>query len=559
MPKKIAFFVPYFWAPHLETDLELIHQHIVSGDDITVFICASELPSCFSNAEHSLSVCNLCKARRRNGLNALELTERVGIKNFLNIQHEQSRLIRGLVETPSPASIASLKTIRVDAFELGIAVFNELVGHKRNANPSLDENYVKASIESGALVYYSFRNHFRESKPDLFYTFNGRFVISSAAVAAAKAEKVSYALHDRAGVLNRYWLVENESLHSLPYWKSRLANEWSQSELSQAEKERLGAIWFEDRLQHKNQGWFSVTGDQSIDLPQTFDSTKTNIVIFNHSEWEYNGFEEFALPFYKSQSEAILALAQSLKDEPRIQIYLRVHPCLKDNVSAETEFIEKQLTRQFPNFEVIPADASVKTYKLMEKASLVVSYGSTTGIEAVYQGTPSILLGHAWFEDLDACLTVPSHRMLVELILSESYKCSEKEIQRRRLNALKYGFFIQTGGSTYKVFDQTDIFDLQLRNGTTAISYDPPSYTEGLKRELPRRMEATATNPLTSAISELTEQISALEAENQRLNDEIVSSRKLSKVQCRIANFFPDLRGALARRFARKSTHDKLN
>ena len=59
-----------------------------------------------------------------------------------------------------------------------------------------------------------------------------------------------------------------------------------------------------------------------------------------------------------------------------------------------------KLGEKYPNMTVIPGGSSLSTYALIDRADVVVVWGSTTGAEAVYHGKPVILLGGAVYREL---------------------------------------------------------------------------------------------------------------------------------------------------------------
>ena len=530
MNKTVAFFIPYFWTPHIETDLELVHRHIKDGDEVVLFICESELPTCYSNRSHDLSVCNLCIGRRRSALHLTQLGPRVKIRNFVNMTDADLVLLEQY-KGVTPQTREDLLAVRLGDCYIGRTIYNELCSFQNDIAPSLqlDADYVTKAIESAAMVYLSFKNNFAECSADIFYTFNGRFAIAQPSLIAAREAGITYAVHDRAGAMNRFWLVENQSLHSIRYYNVEARRLWAASERSDEEKYKIGSEWYEERVRDAKQSWFSFTSEQSVPLPDGFDPAKTNIVIFNSSEWEVAVMDDYVLRLYESQNEALVRIAKDLENHENIDIYLRVHPYLKGTNNSQIAFIESNLTNKYRNFHVIPAESPIKTYSLMRSADAVISFGSTTGAEAAYHGIPSILLGPAWYEDLDACFKPDSHENLVALISSQGYKLSEQQREQRKLEAIVYGYFSQESGETYTIFKQTDIFEIKYLGANApgaTVTNEPPSYADGLRKELEQRLELTdsvAPNPLASTVLELQRVADVLLIENEQLAAQVAS------------------------------------
>src|ERR1700745_2187234 len=69
---NVTFFSPYpAWAPHFETDLELIELHLGKGDAVTVITCDAALSYCEANQERDFSNCARCIGRARQGFRHL--------------------------------------------------------------------------------------------------------------------------------------------------------------------------------------------------------------------------------------------------------------------------------------------------------------------------------------------------------------------------------------------------------------------------------------------------------------------------------------------------------
>lgn len=556
MNKRIASFIPNFWSPHFETDLELIKRHVDDGDHVTAYVCNGDLPSCYGNLLHSLDTCKSCVNRRRNGFELLNLNEKVCIQNFLNIGPRDLDLISRFRDVKLESK-EQLWSLQIDDYFPGRAAYNEIACHLREIEPVIEENaeYFARALESAVTVYLSFKNTFSQQPIDCFYTFNGRLLVSNAAIAAAKACNVPFAVHEQGFVNGRFFVVFNESIHSLANWNRRLTQHWEQSEDPISRREEIAADWFERRIVGKKQGWYSFTADQRDELPDSFDPNNINVVIFNSSEFETVGMEDYQLKLYQSQNEAVERIARDLLVDPAVKVYLRVHPNLKGRDNPQVHYIQNQLTGTMPNLEVIAADSPIGSYKLMASADLVLTFGSTIGIEAAYMGMPSVLLGPAVYESLDACYKPCAHEELIDLIRGRTFRLTEPQRAERRANAVKYAYFMSTVGSPFKHFNQKDIADIRERHTDATISYSSVPYANGLRKELESRAELRSDaplNPLASTVRELMFVADELTKENKRLQQELdVAQATLNTVTARIASSVHHIGGSMKRRLKR--------
>jgi hypothetical protein len=106
-----------------------------------------------------------------------------------------------------------------------------------------------------------------------------------------------------------------------------------------------------------------------------------------------------------------------------------------------------------PNLEVILPESDISTYAMMRHCDRVISFGSTTGIEATYWGKPSILAGVSLYRNLGATYNPQTHEDLMTLIVAERLPPKE------RVGALMYGYYEQTRGERFKYFEGLDVRD----------------------------------------------------------------------------------------------------
>ena len=142
--------------------------------------------------------------------------------------------------------------------------------------------------------------------------------------------------------------------------------------------------------------------DSSL-LPENFDRSKRNVVIFNSSEDEFisvgREFDKYKI--FETQLDGIIAILDKLKGSD-INVFLRIHPNLTTVKTKEIDVL-LGLDKRYENLTVIPPASKVSTYSLIKNADKVVTFGSTVGVEAVYWGTPSILLGASFYRNLGCC------------------------------------------------------------------------------------------------------------------------------------------------------------
>jgi hypothetical protein len=223
-------------------------------------------------------------------------------------------------------------------------------------------------------------------------------------------------------------------------------------------KEEKGKEFYHNNAKGIVKSWHSYVKSQKEGLlPSNWDKNKTNIVIFNSSDEEYQAIGDlWKNPIFTNQSEEIKRIVESVRCDGKIQVYLRVHPNLKNVKNRQLNDIN---SLKAENLTIIPADSSISTYALLFNAAKVITFGSTVGIEAAYWGIPSILAGPSYYKNLGSTYNPGSHEELMNMIYGNLEPKSKE-------GALKYGYFINTFGIKFDYFEPDGLFSGKF-NGKT--------------------------------------------------------------------------------------------
>jgi hypothetical protein len=93
----------------------------------------------------------------------------------------------------------------------------------------------------------------------------------------------------------------------------------------------------------------------------------------------------------------------------------------------------------------------------MESVDMIVTFGSTMGVEALYWGTPSLLLGEAYYSTIGGLLKPNTHEEACVLISKiEKLNSNEKDVNRG--NALKFGYWSLMYGEPFRYFKPSGLF-----------------------------------------------------------------------------------------------------
>jgi len=428
-------------ASHYETELEIIINHQEKGDKVVQLVCNKELPACDTNPYYQPEACERCVSKRKMGYEVLK--NPLEVKSFFNLKDSDKKRI---AEVPKLFSnVGDLQKLKIDNFDIGFAISSSIISMFRDPNPKLEANLVERYIVASLGVYFSMINYLKKNKTDLVYVFNGRLAQTRAVLKACNLLGVKCLLHERGNSYGFYSTFDDISIHDLKNTQKLIKETWAKADPVQ--KFEFGEKWFQTRIGGKMENWYSFLENQVNELPENWDSQKTNVIICNSSEDEFSSLgEEWRNPIYKNQTEGITKIIKDGAQLPNVHFYLRMHPNL---AKVENEDLRTLKNISFENLTTIPSTSQISTYHLVRHANKVITFGSTIGVEATYLGKPSILAGKSFYYDLDAAYVPKNHQDLMQLI-SEELPPKSKEI------ALMYGYFFGTFGIQFKHYKPED-------------------------------------------------------------------------------------------------------
>ena len=436
-----------FATPHFQTELELIEGHLEKSDEVYVLHCDSELKTCSYNPTKKLGNCYHCKVTFKKGFDILDKKNQIKFIPFLKEKQHNIDIKYDFED------IDELKKYKINGIDFGMAAASSITSQLRDHRFSTKKyrERVKVTLETSVNVYYTLEKYISELKPDIAYLFNGRPAELRAALRACQAKGVKIYTHERGATMYKYDLFEETTPHDFEYVQNEIERYWVNGS---SDKTAISEDWYLKRRQGIEIDWISFIKDQKQDhLPNNFSKDKKNIGIFISSEDEFAAIEEIDMTseLYIEQTDAVKDIAEYFKDDNSIHFYLRVHPNLKAVDNSQVRDIKSLENMNFPNLTVIHAESVIDTYALIDNCDKIITFGSTTGLEAVIANKPSILVGNKWgnyYNKLDVVYMPASREEFFSLI-------KNKLEPKNRLGAHKYGYWAATHGFDHKNYQAT--------------------------------------------------------------------------------------------------------
>lgn len=443
-----------FWSSHCERDLDLIQQHIDNGDEVTRLVCQAE----FGRCDNHLSLgpnptgdavggcCASCIDRLKRSQKLIE-------GYCTNVRY---RDLPGWADFAAPpfgpfTDIKDLQGFEWNGFDAGMAVGSSLISYVRVTRPDIVpyREVIDRTMTSALRLYSSFRTFLARERPDVVYVFNGRFTHTRALFRACQQEGVHCRIHEMGSRLTHYGIFDNAMPHDRANFARRAKALWAERG-DDPDTHEVATRWYEDRASGVDQGWFSFVKnhDPSL-LPSAWDSTRPKLVVFTSSEEEFAAIgPDWKNDLFPRQSDGIKTLCQLVAElRPDADLVIRVHPNLAGTTDPEVTSV---LDLARPGVIVVTPESRVSSYGLLRKAEVVLTFGSSMGMEAVFWGKPSILLGPTMYDGLGGTYRPASVEEL-RALLSRKLEPLDPEA------ALVFGYYVGNFGEPYRYYEPTGV------------------------------------------------------------------------------------------------------
>jgi len=468
MNKTVVIYSPFaVWPLHFETDLELAYDHILHNDKVIILQCNGILPICEPNPNHYWETCLKCKSRFKSGIKWLGKNNIICL-DLLNLNDSQNKEI-GRINSASFQTVEDIRKYRIDNADIGLSALTSTVTFLHDPEPDLNthKNILLRNVQTAAIVYYSIFNNLSTIKPDKFILYNGRYSPLRPALRAGLKLHIKTYVHERAGIKNKYSLYLNTYPHDLENQKRIIQFINSTSDIDFTEKRNIALSWYEERLKGVQQNWYSYISNQKPGkIPRDFPPDKIKIAFFINSEDEFVAFEEWKNPFYRNQNEGLERILNDLYLDKRFKFYLRIHPSLANVDNTQTKEL-RRIAQEFKPLIIIDPDSDISTYSLAQNCDIIISFGSTVGIEAMYLNTPSILMGRALYEDLGGVIKPAYHAELIEILKGFAANKTFPRTEDREKALVDYGFYQKSFGHPFRHTKMYNLFKVSMtKNGS---------------------------------------------------------------------------------------------
>ena len=302
------------------------------------------------------------------------------------------------IEVTGPMNRSAIRKLEFHGSPMGRAILNVL---PETLTPTTDSFYwprrwVRACARSYAWSYDQTAALIRERGITAVVVYNGRFLHDRAASAAAQDAGIPVLYYDTGGLDTDYDLTDSVTHDWRDLQRRMLAmyQSWPPDE-----RDALGGSWFEERRRHVAPDNSLFTEVQEIGATIQRPDAERVVVYFSSSGDEIAELELDWSRFIGDQPEALRQVAEECRARPGYALIVRSHPHKRMKPPQDVAEWFEAVEAAEPDVHLDP-HSPVDSYARMELADIVVTYGSTTGVEAAYAGKKVIVMGPSAYDEL---------------------------------------------------------------------------------------------------------------------------------------------------------------
>lgn len=441
-----------FWntTPHLETSFEIAKNLLDEGCMVIYVFMGYDV-------QYSEGLVKRTRVERLlDRAPEVRAAKLIKHKNFIFFSRYRLPKCNTLKLNENFVDIKQLKREKFEGFSIGIHVTSSLVSKLGDANPPLDSYKIllKQMLQSWVSVYEATKKLIDQYAVEEVYIFNGRFLNYGAVESAARCKNLKIYFHERGSDIGRYFL-KNYKPHNFNEVQKDILKNW-ENELNTPLKVSLAESYFHSLSVHDNAAWESAAIKQKIGFSPFINPDKFNIVYYASSDDEFVAVDEYYEKFeWEDQLAALTRLIEESMKYEDVELHIRLHPYLINKSLGEISRWH-ELGHKYKNINLISERSEYDSYQILKQSDLVVSAGSTVGIEAVFWGKPSILIAPSLYDKLGACYIARDGASLSELIKNRKNLVVESQ------KSLPYGYFMARFGEKFTHYKAQNHFSGQF-------------------------------------------------------------------------------------------------
>ncbi len=283
---------------------------------------------------------------------------------------------------------------------------------------SLESDLYKLRLQRNQAAAAAAFSYLERHKPDGIILPNGTILEFGVIYQVARYFGIPTVTYEFGEQCDRIWLAQNAEVmrqETAPLWHARMDQALSQEQQHQVRQlfsaRQHASLW--ENFARRWQGLPSEGGEQvrkSLCLDQRPIILLATNVIGDSLTLGRQVFSD-------SMTEWLERTVHYFADHADVQLVVRIHPGeLITKGPSVAQVVHKTLLSIPENIHLVPADARVNTYDIVEIADLGLVYTTTVGMEMAMSGVPVIVVGNTHYRDKGFTLDPPSWEAYFELL-----------------------------------------------------------------------------------------------------------------------------------------------
>ncbi len=446
--KKILHIESFLDTPLLETSLEIAYR-LKKNNDVFFFIANKKLPWADIDIPFYKKILGMSFSSKIEILKKLLTKKNIKFIENIDIEKRQKKIIdnwsnRYCIKKNLRKFLYKKINLGLGCESSFLSIYKNHDFHKKNlAN-------IRKSLITSATIYERSLLIIERIKPDFVITFNNRFATTKPIIEAAKKMGIKVIRHE-VGSSSKKFEIFMEDVHNLNQRCKSIYNYWKKTSKSIREKNALA--YFNSPKKklmyiNTNEGRVKRFGNDQDKKFIPFNNRK-NVVFFTSSNYEFLALTNDYLDFskskdFKDQLSAVKNTVNVIKRLKDYNLIIRVHPSRKSKLQNENNY----WLRFHDNKKIIVIGEEDKTnsFDLLKKSDVVITYGSSLAVHAVYNGKPSISLRKHSFSCSGIFIEPNSKKDLFSILKNANFP----KVNRKK--CYPFGNYLITFGMKFKYY-----------------------------------------------------------------------------------------------------------
>jgi hypothetical protein len=283
---------------------------------------------------------------------------------------------------------------------------------------SLDSDLYRLRFQRNCAAACAAFFYLRRHKPDVILIPNGTILEFGVLYQVARFLDIPVVTYEFGEQRHRIWLAQNAEVmrqQTDDLWLARKNTSLTHEQLNQVHKlfasRQRASLW-----ENFSRRWQGVPSEGGEQVRQTLALDKRPIVLLATNVIG-DSLTLGRQVFSDSMTEWLERTAQYFASHPEAQLVARIHPGeLITKGPSVADVVHKTLPSIPENIHLVPADARVNTYDIVEIADLGLVYTTTVGMEMAMSGIPVIVVGNTHYRNKGFTLDPPSWQGYFDLL-----------------------------------------------------------------------------------------------------------------------------------------------